>query len=195
MSSPWWWTIMNFLTVIIFNMQLNDWFELLLANAIIPFALIFWIYSYSYSMDLKYKNEFTLLISIIALSYEITVLTLLYFNPDLLGYKYISEILVRSPLSLIFTISTASIIFITGVLFSINAIQSADKETLLRGYFLLIAFSLITLCAGLDALSWENIYIIIGIRSLLTLSSILFYLGFFFPIRLSRNIILKKESQ
>jgi len=195
MSSPWWWTIINFFTVIIFDYHLNDWIELLLANAIIPFAVIFWIYAYSFSMDLKYKKEFTILISMICLSYESTVLLLLYLNPDLLGYKIDSEIMVRTPLSFIFAISTALIIFITGVLFSINSIRSVDRETHLRGYFLLAAFSLITFCAGFDSFGWENIIIIIIIRSLLTLSSILFYFGFFFPITLSKNLILKEGNQ
>jgi len=195
MSSPWWWTILNFFTVITFNIYLNDWMELLLSNAIIPFALIFWIYAYSYSMDLKYKKEITGLVSVIYLAYEIIVLILLYINPALLGYKINFEVMARSPLSLIFALATAIIIFITGILFSINSIRSVDRETHLRGYFLLIAFSLITLCAGFDVLSWENIFIIVLIRLVLTLSSIFFYFGFFFPIRLSKNFIRKEESQ
>lgn len=195
MSSPWWWTILNFFTLIIFNFHLNDWLELFLANAVIPFAVIFWIYAYSYSMDLKYKKEFTGLITVIFLSYEVIALIILFTNPDLIGYKIGSEVMVRTPLSLFFAIATALIIFITGILFSINSIRSTDRETHLRGYFLLMAFSLITLCAGFDALSWENIFLIILIRSLLTLSSILFYFGFFFPIRLSKNFMLNEENQ
>jgi hypothetical protein len=146
-------------------------------------------------MDLKYKKELTTVICLICVVYEIVVLFLLFFNPDLIGYKITSEILVRTPLSLIFAIATALIIFITGVLFSINSIRSSDKETKLRGYFLLFAFTLITFCAGFDSFSWETISIVIIIRSLLTLSSILFYFGFFFPIRFSKNFLIKEESR
>jgi hypothetical protein len=181
MSSPWWWTILNFATVLIFSIQLTDWMELFLSNACIPFVLIFWIYVYSYSMDLKYKKEFTVLISLISISYEIIVLIILFVNPDLIGYKVNSEVMDRTPLSLAFAISTALTIFITGVLFSVNSIRSADRQTHLRGYFLLVAFSLITFSAGFDSFGWQDIIIIIIIRSFLTLSSIFFYFGFFFP--------------
>ena len=184
MSSSWWSAILNFTTVLLFNLQLTDWVELFLSNAFIPFVLIFWIYVYAYSMDLKYKKEFTVLISLISISYEIFVLIILFVNPDLIGYKVNSEVMNRTPLSLAFAISTALIIFITGVLFSINSIRSVDRETHLRGYFLLVAFSLITFFAGFDSFGWQDIIIIIIIRSFLTLSSIFFYFGFFFPIKI-----------
>ncbi len=184
MSSPWWWTILNLTKVILFNTPSTDWMELFLSNAFIPFALIFWIYAYSYSMDLKYKKEFTILTTLICTSYETIVLILLFVNPNLIGYKVNSEVMNRTILSLTFAISTALIIFITGVLFSINSIRSVDRETHLRGYFLLIAFSLITFSAGLDSFGWQDISIIIIIRSFLTLSSIFFYFGFFFPVKI-----------
>ncbi len=187
MSSPWWWTILNLTTVILFNTPSTEWMELLLSNAFIPFALIFWIYAYSYSMDLKYKKEFTILTTLICTSYETVVLVLLFVNPNLIGYKINLEVMNRTPLSLIFAISTALIIFITGTLFSINSIRSVDRETHLRGYFLLIAFSLITFSAGMDSFSWQEIIIIIIIRSFLTLSSIFFYFGFFYPIKLIKK--------
>lgn len=195
MSSPWWFSILKLFTIIIFYTQLNDWIELFLSNAFIPFVLISWIYAYSYSMDLKHKKFFTGLVSVICLLYEIIVLTLLVIEPNLIGYRINSEVMVQTPISLIFAISTVSIIFITGVLFSFNSIRSVDRETHLRGYFLLVAFSLITICAGFDAFSWQNIFVIVLIRVLLTLSSIFFYFGFFLPVQLSKKFILKEEYQ
>ena len=188
MSSPWWWTILNLSTVILFNAPSTDWMELFLSNAFIPLALVFWIYAYSYSMDLKYKKEFTILTTSICASYETVVLILLFVNPDLIGYKINSEVVNRTPLSLTFAISTALVIFITGTLFSINSIRSVDRETHLRGYFLLVAFILITFSAGFDSFSWQDIIIIIIIRSFLTLSSIFFYFGFFFPIKIINRL-------
>jgi hypothetical protein len=193
MSSPWWWSSLNVITSLIFNIQLTKWMYLFLSNAFIPIGLIFWIYAYAYSMDLAYKRAFTISFFFICMLYECIFLIFLIFYPDLIGYIVDSDLILRAPFSLGFAIFAALTIFFTGILFSFNSIQSNNEEIKMRGYYLLVAFSLITIGSGFDAFSWTNIWIIIVIRSFLILSSIFFYIAFFFPRRLTKRLIVDSE--
>jgi len=193
MSSPWWWSAINLIISIIFNAQLNNGIYIILSNAFIPIGLILWIYAYAYSMDLTYKRTFTISFFFICMLYECIFIIFLIFYPDLIGYTINLDLIVRTPFSLGFAIFTALTIFFTGILFSLNSIRSKNEEIKIRGYCLLVAFSLITFGSGFDAFSWTSIWIIIVIRSFLILSSIFFYIAFFFPRRLTKRLTINKE--
>ncbi|MHA1196178.1 MAG: hypothetical protein ACTSRH_07980 [Promethearchaeota archaeon] len=189
LSSAWWWGVLNFLEILIFNIRASSFLYLILANFFVPWALLSWIYSLT---CLIYQNKKKLLLaifSIICISYEILLIVLLIINPSMIGVEINPNVVSRTALTLSFSIFAIIVAVITGLFLASHLIKSTDQRTKIRGFFLLSAFLLLTAGAALDSFSWTNLIIIAIIRTLLILSSIAYYFGFFLPERIAKLII------
>ncbi len=126
---------------------------------------------------------------IICEPYEILLIAFLFVNPDLIGVEVNPDIGQRSSLTLIFALFAIIVAFSTGVIFAKVSMNSKDVNVRWKGRFLLIAFLFFTIAAALDSFSWEELLIISIIRSLLILSSIFYYFGFFLPKQIANRLI------
>jgi len=89
------------------------------------------------------------------------------------------------------------VIIITGTLFSRETIKAEDKETKLKGYFILVAIYLFIIGGVLDIIALlnfptsESIILMVIARAVLISCAIEFYIGLTMPKRI-RKFILKE---
>lgn len=89
-----------------------------------------------------------------------------------------------------FLISLISIVLILGLSLAITSIRAPNKEIKLKGKILFVAFFTFSLGAILDALLYSVLGNIIA-RSIMVISSIIFYIGFILP-NWAKQILLKQ---
>ncbi|MBD3214913.1 MAG: hypothetical protein GF311_20035 [Candidatus Lokiarchaeota archaeon] len=191
LSSSWWWSGFNFIANL-FNHSLSDTSYLILANGFIAPALVTWLYSFTSLAYDQRKQKILVLSLVIAIPYELILLILVFVQPSLIGREVSENVIARTPLTLSIAIIAIIIALITGLIFSKNAMKSQDKEIKWKGRFLLLAFVLFTIGAGLDSVSWTSLFMIIFIRLILIMSSITYYIAFFLPDRI-KKVLIKGE--
>ena len=91
----------------------------------------------------------------------------------------------------LFLIIFIIILIITGVLFALKSMTSSYPEVRLKGKFILIAFISFTTGAVIEALFVLEPVIVVFTRTILTLSAIMFYLGFILPDKV-KKLFLKE---
>lgn len=193
LSTSWWWPAFNFI-LNFFMCSLNYTSYLILANGFIAPALISWLYSFT---TLAYENWTKKVLSfslVITIPYEIILLILIFIKPSYVGKELKLNVISRTPLTLSVAIIAILIALVTGLIFSQNAMKSQDKEIKWKGRFLVIAFVFFTVGAGLDSISWTNLFMIILIRLVLIISAITYYLAFFLPTPIANILIRTKEQ-
>lgn len=187
LSTSWWWPSFNFLSIFLFDQNLNIFSYLIMANFFIPLAIISWIYSV---YKLAYKNKIMLIsIFVICIAYEVLLFIFLFINPNLIGIEIAPNLVQRTSLTLGFAVFSILVALISGILMAKKIMVSEDRKIKLKGRFLIIALTFFTIGAVLDAISWTYLIIIFLIRLLLILSSIAFYFAFFLPERVAKVLI------
>lgn len=151
----------------------------ILTGLFIPFIILLWIYVVLLltGNTEKYSKSFNVYGLIYVLLFETIYILTFLLQPDYTEFHYISlsnDILLFSSLI---------IAFVFELLFVRESMRLKSPEIILRGRILLAAFISFTLGASLDALIRDIFIHIIG-RSILVVSSILFYLGFILPARM-----------
>jgi len=190
-SSPWWSPAFSFLTIVLFEYAFEHWLYLFLMNGLIPFALIFWIYSFCKLVVPKLINKIFIPYLLISIIYEIMFLVFLFWMPNLIA-SYDSETVFnykRTTLTLIFPIFVIITALITGIFFSRESIKSSDKLVQWKGRFFLIGIISFTAAVLLDVITPENIFLRVIIRMILISSSVEYYFGFFLPKKIANLII------
>ncbi|MBD3253753.1 MAG: hypothetical protein GF383_01605 [Candidatus Lokiarchaeota archaeon] len=189
LSASWWWPTFNFIFLLFFNLGLDNFTYLILANVFIPIAILCWIYSFSTLVYPHFKTQIMIAFSVICIPYEILLIIFLIINPELVGVEISPNIIQRTPLTFYFAIFAIVIAFTTGIIFAKKSMNSEDPKIRWKGRFLLIAFIFFTFGAAMDSFSWENLILVFIIRLLLILSSINYYLGFFLPDSFADRLI------
>jgi hypothetical protein len=189
MSSSWWSIAINFLSIGFFSLELPSFLYLSIERGFIMFGLLFWLLSYAELAVVKRKKELQYFAVIFCSIIEIIIILILIINPSLIGSQIPSKPYEYSHtlFDVILLLGTISIVLITGILFSLQSIQSNDLKIKWKGRFLLVSFISFTLGAILNGLLHilipMNAVTIIIIRVILISSAIEYYLGFFLPDR------------
>ncbi|TXT65966.1 MAG: conserved membrane protein of unknown function [Promethearchaeota archaeon] len=189
LSSSWWHAAFNFISLWFFNAPINNYVAIFMVNGFISPAVLCWMYSVTTLLYERLKREIMIPSLIIFGLYEIIFLILLFVNPNLVGIVRPTYIVDRTLFTLTFTILAIIIALIMGFLLSFEALGSSDVKIKWKGRFLLIAFILFTLGAILDSFSWTEFSIIFLIRTLLIISVVSYYFGFFLPESIARLLI------
>jgi len=191
--SPWYSSAITFLAYVFFNYTIDERTYLLIANVPIAPGLLCWIFSFVnilYKQKLKKRRLIILVIYIpICIIYEIFLIYFLFTDVGVVGTV---EGLFNSRYNLFaltFDIFTLISVLITGLIFSIRSMRINNSEIQWKGRFLLVAFLFFSIGAFLDAaIPNIGITIVIG-RTLLIISAIAYYLGFFLPDRFTKWLI------
>ena len=184
LSSAWWGTTAQFLSIIFFSRTISLFWWLLLGNFGIPIAILCWIYSISHIMYAENEKKILLLFLAICVPYEIILLVLLFTDPTLVGTQVATFNTISRPYIIVFQMFALISAVITGIIFSVKSMKVDDKEIKWKGRILFIAFISFfigSLCDALLALSEVPLVII---RLILISSSIDYYLAWFLPDRL-----------
>jgi hypothetical protein len=193
LSSAWWGPTSNFLSFITLGSPIPEIIFVILNNAFLPLAIIFWINAYTRLQDLKRKKIINMIYLIICLTWEIIFLIVIFLDLDLFyTFEYTGGIYYsrRKIITLIFPIFAILTALITGVLFGKKASESEDPTIRWKGRFLSLAFVLFTGATLLDAILPRIIIILVILRLILILSAVTYYLGFFLPKKIE-NILRK----
>ncbi|TXT57960.1 MAG: conserved membrane protein of unknown function [Promethearchaeota archaeon] len=190
--TPWFPTTVSFLVALFNEVGISRELYILIGNISGPFIVIIWMYGFT---EFFYKNKRTILMIfalIYAIIFETIFLYLFITEPaSIANYKPPLDIDYRG----IYMIVAATVIIYmltTGLIFSYNSIKTYDKETRLKGYFLLVAFISYAVGAFLDAAVSAGITLLIITRSILILAGIMWYVGFLLPDAI-KNRLLKEE--
>ena len=190
---PWWPGFLMYFSVLIFDQVLNIYVNIFLQNALVPLAIICWIYSFSilnYGED--GNKKLVLFYVIIGILYDIIFLIILFYDPYIIVYNIdINGISVgRNLLFMIFPIFVISSALVTGGIFARKSMKIDDKKIKLRGIFVFLAFLLFFIGAMLDAGIVPDPSFIIFKRIILLSSAVFYYLAFFIP-----NWLVKKLAK
>jgi hypothetical protein len=189
LSSVWWASAFSFLFLITFNYLLDTFTYLFLGNFFVPFALVCWIYSFLEFGYPHLKKKIMTLVLIICIPYQIFMFIFLLMDPSIIGTRIGLFYYKPNLYALIFQISAILIVIITGILFSIKSIKSADPRIKWKGKFFLMAILTFVVGGTLDMGFTLNPVILVIDRLILMLSSILFYLGFLLPDKIAKWLI------
>ena len=189
-TSAWWGVVVQFLTYSFFNIKLDAFSYLFIANIFIPLALICWIYSFCQIINPELKKNLFVIYFIISIIWLVFLLSSLLINTELVGTLEGIFDSKHSTIALIFIFFSVISFLFTGVYFSLISMKIGDPEIKWKGRFLFIAWISFTIGAILDAALTLTPITLIIVRLILISSSIAYYFGFFLPKKLA-NILIK----
>jgi hypothetical protein len=188
-SSPWWALSINFITIILFNYQLDPELQLLFMVGFIVPAFIFWIYSFSVLAYPEKKNIIFLPYFLICIILEILFIAFLFSDYNLIaayegGFTYR-----RTLFTTLFQLFILVSFVITGIIFGIKSIRLEPPEIKWKGRFFLLAIASFFIGSALEVFSTGNLVLQLVNRIILSFSAISYYFSFFLPSKLADRLI------
>jgi len=193
LASPYWSDAIQFLIVMIFNIEINTPLYFFLANAFIAPIHITWAYAFTNFLFKNIKKQLMLFFIIEALVFEIAFLTVFFINPLLIGDQksaFVVEWAIWIQIYLLFSII---LFLVTGFLFARSSLKAEDSEIKLKGKFLIVAFLTFTIGTLIDVIGAETpteITILLA-RTFVIISSLCFYIGFTLP-KFIKDVFIKE---
>jgi len=193
LASPYWSDAIQFLIVMIFNIEINTPLYFFLANAFIAPIHITWAYAFTNFLFKNIKKQLMLFFIIEALVFEIAFLTVFFINPLLIGDQksaFVVEWAIWIQIYLLFSII---LFLVTGFLFARSSLKAEDSEIRLKGKFLIVAFLTFTIGTLIDVIGAESpteITILLA-RTFVIISSLCFYIGFTLP-KFIKDVFIKE---
>ena len=193
LASPYWSDAIQFLIVMIFNIEINTPLYFFLANAFIAPIHITWAYAFTNFLFKNIKKQLMLFFIIEALVFEIAFLTVFFINPLLIGDQksaFVVEWAIWIQIYLLFSII---LFLVTGFLFARSSLKAEDSEIRLKGKFLIVAFLTFTIGTLIDVIGAETpteITILLA-RTFVIISSLCFYIGFTLP-KFIKDVFIKE---
>lgn len=199
-STPWYPSFFGFIIWFFTGEVLTNNFYILIATALIPLALVFWLHIYLNMVIPERSKLIIWLYVILFIVYEYYIFFYLYIHPSApmktmlpsINNRTLDTIYVGFPLFCLLAVLGTSVI--TGIHFSSLAIKEAkNKYIVWKGKILLFSFMLLFFLGLIDAMI-SNIYVILVVRILLTFNVFGFYIGFIYPkwIRRLSSFFIKK---
>ena len=190
MYEGWWAPSISFIMLLITDQTLPIEMFFLISMSLIPIAITFWMVACTELMYKKAQKMIIIIFLIQATLFELFSMFYLYFDPSAIIISVgVIDAEYRS-FVILYLIGVAILLIITAFLFGRGSFKLDKPEIRLKGWFLLIGFTLLIAGSILDVFLKLEIITLIFYRSLLVLSSIAFYFGFFLPKQLKR-IFLK----
>jgi len=189
LSSPWWGNAISFFTFMLTEKEIPLFWDLLLGNIFIPFAVILWIYSFSELVYPHLKRKLILIYLIISIPYEIFLIIFFFIDIEIIGKstaRFNTEHNLYPFMYQVFAILTA---LISGIILARESLKSDDVKIRIKGKFLLIGFVSFTFAATFDAAIPMDPITLAIIRTILISSAIEYYLGFLLPDRIASRWI------
>jgi hypothetical protein len=188
-SSAWFGVAFQFISYGIFDVKLDAFTYLMVANIFIPIAIICWIWSYCEILKPNSRNLIFVFFFGFAVVWEVTILIGLATDISLVGTLNSTFDSSHSPILLIFVLTGVFMFLITGIIFAVKSMRLEDPEVQWKGRFLLLAWISFGIGSILDAALPLNALTLIVIRIVLITSAVEFYFGFFLPKKITKKLI------
>lgn len=178
LTTSWWGSATSFIFAV-FDINLSNFWYLFLSNFFVPFALIFWFYSY---LNLLYRGKIRIMYYIIVILaiYELLFLGLLMINAQYIGQISGVAYWRGSLFTIIFQVIALLSATITGIHFGFNIRKTGGNTNKIRGLFIIYAFASFLVLGLLDAVVELDAVSLVVVRILYVVCGITYYFGFFF---------------
>ena len=181
----------NFIMILFYDKTLSLLIYLFIATVFLTPALFLWLLVITDLINLNHRKLVLTIFFIICAVFEITLLSLLFIDPSLVG-TLINPFTVEFSLFTQVLILFALFVFmIFGFLFIKELFISKTPELKLKGKFLLVAFLSLLIGVFLEVVLPISPLTVVIIRLILISSSIEFYFGYTLPSWV-KKIFLKK---
>ncbi|MFX1503266.1 MAG: hypothetical protein ACFFDH_20055 [Promethearchaeota archaeon] len=184
-SEPWWPSSISFIFALFNDTGLNTFSYVIINNIFLPIFLLLWIIVIINLVEIQKKNLIIALYSASAIILELLVIYFLINDISMVGTLLSPVDLDFGLVTTIFVVYTLVIFIVTGLIFAIKTIKIGDKDSKLRGWFLLMAFLIFLIGAIFEIVITFPIN-----RIVILLSAIIFYIGFIMPDAI-KNLLLK----
>lgn len=174
------------------DIPINETLSLILTSFFSAPAIICWMYSFTNLVHQRFQKEVFYIFLIIFGIYEIILTVALFLYPPLIGVVKSMGVVQIAPFTLIFSAIVLIVAVITGLIMSNDAMNSNTKEIVWKGRFLVIAFISFAIATLLDLIYFPYLIKIIFVKTLLIISGITYYLGFFLPDKLKNLLVQQK---
>lgn len=191
-SEPWWPSSLSFLVSLSNGIGLPQTIYFLIGNMLIPLAIAFWLLAFTEFLLTEKRKLILLIFAIIGVIFEITFFTLLFINPDLIGYLNPPVDVSYNFFIMIFLLIFILIVVISGFFFARLSLKSDDPEVKLKGKLLVVAYIAFFVGALLDSSIRLNELGIIFVRLILIASAVFWYGGFLLP-HWMKKLFLKQK--
>ncbi|TFG23625.1 MAG: hypothetical protein EU529_06700 [Promethearchaeota archaeon] len=173
---------------------------ILLGTMGIPIAFLTWFYIYTSLLHPHWKKYVLISIGIYSIIFYVYVFYFLFFAPGapidyLIGIKKTELDIEYRVFVLIYIASLLIIGAPTFLHFAIASIRTKDDPKIQwRGRFILISLILFMIGAPIDALFTPDPIFLVGIRIILLLTALFFYMGFVMPDWVKKLLKLEMEE-
>ena len=191
-SEPWWPSSLSFLVSLSNGKGLPPTIYFLIGNMLIPLAITFWLLAFTEFLLTEKRKLILLVFAIIGVIFEIIFFTLLFINPDLIGYLNPPVDVSYNFFIMIFLLIFILIVVISGFFFARLSLKSDDPEVKLKGKLLVVAYIAFFVGALLDSSIRLNELGVIFVRLILIASAVFWYGGFLLP-HWMKKLFLKKK--
>ncbi len=183
LASPYWSDAIQFVIVMLYEIELDSPLYFFLANAFIAPIHITWSIAFTNFLFKKQQKKILIFFGIEAIIFELAFLIVFFMNPYLIGDQksaFVVEWAIWIQIYLLFSII---LFLVTGFLFARASLKSEDSELKLKGKFLIIAFITFTIGTIIDVIGADNPteITILFARIFVIASSLCFYIGFTLP--------------
>jgi len=189
MWSPWWPSSISFLIYLFISDGLSFPLYIFIGNFFFPVSGFFWLIFILNVFKVESKKQKVILMSYLIYTaiYEIFIIYWV-FNPNQLGFLRNALVPAYGLELYLFILIIVSIEIVTGLLFAIDMLKAKEQEFKLKGYILIVAFSLAIFGVMLEIFTLGNLWLLIS-RIVIVISVFLIYIGFFLPERIKKIFI------
>lgn len=183
LTSGWWGSSISFILALFTSTNGLPIEYYLLVNFVpLPIAILLWLMAFTNFLYKEKQKVMLLTVVFLIAIFEAYLLFFIFTDPTQIAQK-ISAVDAKNnnPILGIFLGAILLTFLLTGLVFAKETRKSEEKETRLKGTFLMVAFPSLAIGALLDAGLDLNIAFLTMVRILLISSAFEFYLGFIMP--------------
>ena len=187
MSEVWWSSSFSFIVTLSTGIVLTDEIYFFIGNLFVPLGILLWMKAFT---DLKYKDKqkiILIIFAVICTLYYVTFIPIIFIDVSVIGEMRSAVDGNYTPIALVFLLTGLFTFVISGLIFARESLKSGKWEIKIKGKFLILAFVMFGIGAGLDGLkpyfispNFLDVVLIID-RVILIFSAFSFYCGFILP--------------
>ncbi|MFW9866497.1 MAG: hypothetical protein ACFFEN_10420 [Candidatus Thorarchaeota archaeon] len=183
LASPYWSDAIQFILVMLFEVELSTPLYFFLANTFIAPIHITWSIAFTNFLFKKQQKKLLAFFITEATLFEVVFLVLFFLNPASIGDQQSAFVVEWALWIQVYLLFSIILFLVTGFLFARASLKVKEPEIKLKGKFLIIAFISFTIGTIIDVVGAESpteITILLA-RIFVIVSSICFYIGFTLP--------------
>ena len=192
LMNGWWPSAINFVLILTTGTAMAEIPYFIIGNILLPWFLLIWMIGVSELLYKEKQKQIILFFLIFAFAFEGVIFYYILTDSSKMGQLQGPVDVKYTGLFSLFLIALLVFVAVSGVLFARESLKSEQRESKLRGYFILYAFLSWGIGSILDASIDLNVITLPIIRIILISSNIASYIGFIMP-KFAKKLLLKES--